>query len=120
MPYLEWPDGRNVMVDCGSLDWRDPGESIAAPYLWSRGITRLDTLVLSHPDRDHVNGAESVIDLLRVRRVVVTRAFKDWEVPPGVEKIVIERVSEPVTLGGLEGLEIADSGTWRPNTDRWR
>src|SRR6185295_10678194 len=74
--YLEWPDGRNLMVDCGSLNARDPGASIAAPYLWSRGVTRLDTLVLTHPDSDHVNGADSVIRRMHVRQLIVTRAFE--------------------------------------------
>ncbi len=100
--YLEWPDGRNLMVDCGSLNARDAGASIAARYLWSRGVTRLDTLVLSHPEADHVNGARSVIDLLHVRRVVVTRAFRGWVWPGGVEVITVERQGEPFFLGDLE------------------
>ncbi len=100
--YLEWPDGRNMMVDCGSLDARDAGASIAAKYLWSRGLTRLDTLVLTHPDADHVNGARSVIDLMRVRRVVVTRAFRGWAWPAGVEVMTVERRAEPFRLGDVE------------------
>jgi competence protein ComEC len=102
--YLEWPDGRNVMVDCGSLNARDPGLSIAAPYLWSRGVTRLDTLVLTHTDSDHVNGADSVIRLLKVRQVIVTRAFEGRAWPPGVEVVTVERTREPVRRGDLEFL----------------
>ncbi len=100
--YLEWPDGRNVMVDCGSLNSRDAGASIAARYLWSRGVTRLDTLVLSHPDADHVNGAASLLDLMRVRRVVVTRAFEGRRWPRGVEVVTVERRGPPERLGELE------------------
>jgi len=102
--YLEWPDGRNIMVDCGSLNARDPGASIAAPYLWSRGVTQLDTLVLTHPDADHVNGADSVLRLLKVRRIVVTRAFEGRSWPPGVEVVTIEREKDPVRRGDLEFL----------------
>lgn len=100
--YLEWPDGRNLMVDCGSLDVRDPGASIAAPYLWERGVRRLDTLVLTHPDADHVNGARSLLELLRVRRLVVTRAFEGFAWPAGVEVVVVERLHEPVQLDRME------------------
>jgi competence protein ComEC len=102
--YLEWPDGRNLMVDCGSLNARDPGATIAAPYLWQRGVTRLDALVLTHPDSDHVNGAESVIRRLNVRRLFVTHAFDGKTWPPGVEVRVIERAGEPLRLGDLEFL----------------
>jgi competence protein ComEC len=100
--YLEWPDGRNLMVDCGSLDLRDPGASVAARYLWWRGVTRLDTLVLSHPDADHVNGARSVIDLLKVRRLVLTRAFDGRRWPGDAEVVVVERRGEPGRLGEIE------------------
>jgi competence protein ComEC len=102
--YLEWPDGRNLMVDCGSLNARDPGASIAAPYLWSRGITRLDTLVLTHPDADHVNGADSLIRRMHVRQLIVTRAFDGRTWPPGVEVVTMERSNEPVRRGDLEFL----------------
>jgi len=99
---LEWPDGRNLVVDCGSLDARDPGATIAAKYLWHRGITRVDTLVLSHPDRDHVNGARTLIERFGVRRLVVTRAFRDFDWPPDVEVVAAERAGEPRRLGELE------------------
>jgi len=102
--YLEWPDGRNVMVDCGSLNARDPGASIAAPYLWSRGVTRLDTLVLTHPDADHVNGADSLLRLLKVRQLIVTRAFEGRTWPPGVALSVVERAAEPLRRGDVEFL----------------
>ncbi len=102
--YLEWPDGRNLMVDCGSLNARDPGASIAAPYLWSRGVTRLDTLVLTHTDEDHVNGARSVIELLKVRHLILTRAFTTPFWPPDLDVIRIERAGEPIRVGDLEFL----------------
>ncbi len=100
--YLEWPDGRNLMVDCGSLDVRDPGASIAAKYLWWRGVTRLDTLVLSHPDADHVNGALSVIELFKPRRLVVTRAFDGRPWPPGPEVVRVQREGPVERLGEIE------------------
>jgi competence protein ComEC len=100
--YLEWPDGRNLMVDCGSLNSRDPGASIAAPYLWYRGVTQLDTLALTHTDADHVNGARSMIELFKVRHLWVTHAFDGQTWPPGVEVRVIERVGDPIRAGEIE------------------
>ncbi|HZF00087.1 MAG TPA: ComEC/Rec2 family competence protein [Planctomycetota bacterium] len=102
--YLEWSDGRNLMVDCGSLNSHDPGATIAAPYLWQRGITRLDTLVLTHPDADHVNGADSLIRRMQVRQLIVTHAFDGRRWPSGVDVVVMERTKDPVRLGDLEFL----------------
>jgi competence protein ComEC len=39
----------------------DSGKRIILPYLAARGITHLDTLVVSHSDNDHVGGALSVM-----------------------------------------------------------
>lgn len=44
----------------------DPGESIVSPYLWSRGVKRIDVLVLPDTRGDHVAGFTSVIDNFRV------------------------------------------------------
>ncbi len=38
----------------------DAGEAVVAPYLRSRGIRRLDALVLSHGDLDHSGGLSAV------------------------------------------------------------
>ena len=48
--------GRTYMVDCGS-DYEEDSADIAAAALLSQGITRLDGLILSHYDKDHVGGA---------------------------------------------------------------
>jgi len=39
----------------------DSGERIIAPYLRAAGIERLDALVVTHNDNDHVGGAASVL-----------------------------------------------------------
>lgn len=93
---LERPDGRVLVFDCGSLDHPDPGASVASPYLWRRGIARIDTLVLSHPDQDHVNGARTLIERFRPSRVLITRAFK------GQEGVAVERRGAPEVVDGLE------------------
>jgi competence protein ComEC len=44
------------------------GAAIVVPYLRHIGRSRVDALVLSHPDMDHVGGAPAVRKLLDVRR----------------------------------------------------
>ena len=48
------------MVDCGG-DSDSRAADIAANYLLSRGINRLDGLILTHLDRDHAGGAENLL-----------------------------------------------------------
>ncbi len=53
------PKGETILIDTG--DWRDDGEDIIA-YLEAQGVTRIDHLVTTHPDADHIGGHEAVID----------------------------------------------------------
>lgn len=46
----------------------DAGSRVLVPYLRAAGVSRLDTLVVSHADRDHAGGADSVLAALPVAR----------------------------------------------------
>lgn len=49
-------EGRTYMVDCGG-DGDEATADTAAAFLAAQGITRLDGMILTHYDRDHVGGA---------------------------------------------------------------
>jgi len=74
---VELPSGYRMLIDGGGvsagrfLDLRDEstfsiGESVVSPYLFSRGIRRLDTVVLTHAHHDHMDGLFNVIDNFEV------------------------------------------------------
>ncbi|MBI2150583.1 MAG: ComEC/Rec2 family competence protein, partial [Acidobacteria bacterium] len=74
---IEFPSGRRMLIDAGGvaagrfLDLRDEstfsiGESVVSAYLFSRGIRRLDTVVLTHAHHDHMDGIFSVIENFEV------------------------------------------------------
>jgi len=46
-----------MLIDGGSMmgDF-DMGGSVVAPYLWDTGITKIDYVIGSHADSDHVGG----------------------------------------------------------------
>ncbi len=48
---------------------QDAGSRVILPYLRARGIRRLDTVVVSHSDLDHVGGALTLLEALRVGHV---------------------------------------------------
>ena len=56
---IEFPGGRTFMLDGGGfadITAFDPGARVLAPYLRKRKIMTIDTLILSHPNSDHMNG----------------------------------------------------------------
>jgi competence protein ComEC len=47
------------------------GEDVVSPYLWSRGIRRIDVLVVTHAHEDHSGGAAAVAENFRPGRIWV-------------------------------------------------
>lgn len=68
---LELPHGKVAVVDGGgSFDPDfDPGAQVIAPFLWRRGIRRIDLMVLSHPHPDHANGLGFLVDQFPVGEI---------------------------------------------------
>lgn len=68
---LRTPGGRWILVDAGprSISF-DAGRSRVVPYLLRQGAGRLDLLVITHPDADHVGGAAAVLDVLGAAAVL--------------------------------------------------
>ena len=70
------PDGRTLLVDAGgplgfaaNENSFDVGENVVSPYLWARGVSRLDAVALTHDHSDHLGGLASVISNFRPREL---------------------------------------------------
>ncbi len=46
----------------------DMGDSVVAPFLRSIGIKKIDELVISHPDNDHIGGAKSLFHYFKIQQ----------------------------------------------------
>jgi competence protein ComEC len=55
---IEFPKGKKMLIDGGGLyeDRFDMGKNVIAPLLWRKKARKIDTLVLTHPDPDHLKG----------------------------------------------------------------
>jgi competence protein ComEC len=78
---LETPDGRTLLYDAGSLAGPDVTRRQIAPFLWHRGIRRIDEILLSHADLDHFNGLPALLDRFSVGQVSCTPTFADKSTP---------------------------------------
>jgi competence protein ComEC len=67
---LEFPGGGTALVDGGGFADSatfDVGGRVVAPLLWHRKIATIDTLILTHPNSDHVNGLVFIAENFKVR-----------------------------------------------------
>jgi len=81
--FVAFPDGRTMLVDAGGLPGSsyvrgmrpgiDIGEDVVSPFLWSRGLKRIDAVVLTHAHEDHLGGLPAVLRNFRVGELWVGR-----------------------------------------------
>ena len=81
--FVGFPDGRTLLVDGGGSYAAlrvggvragiDVGEQVVSPYLWERGLKRLDAVALTHAHQDHLDGLNAVLENFRVGELWVSR-----------------------------------------------
>ncbi|WP_105151720.1 DNA internalization-related competence protein ComEC/Rec2 [Streptococcus suis] len=82
--FLRDMRGRTVLIDVGGRvdfaakeEWQERSSQANAertliPYLHSRGVDRIDSLVLTHTDTDHVGDVLEVVKQVQIGRIVVS------------------------------------------------
>ncbi len=76
---LRFPDGHVALFDCGSYGRDDVGRWVVAPALWAKGVRKIDLMVVSHADADHINGIPALLQRFPVGRVVHSPVVEDSE-----------------------------------------
>ncbi|MDO5100240.1 MAG: DNA internalization-related competence protein ComEC/Rec2 [Eubacteriales bacterium] len=73
---LQSGDQTVLMVDCGSSSKTDVGRRVVAAALFTQGISHIDALFLTHPDADHINGVEGLLEAgIEIGMIYVPPAF---------------------------------------------
>ena len=77
---ISYPFGQgNILVDTGKYEYTMTSGII--PYLKSNGIRKLDYLIITHGDLDHIGGAISLIENFDVEYVIFNRGeYSDLEI----------------------------------------
>jgi len=102
------------------------GRRLIAPVLWARGVTRIDTIFLSHADSDHYDGLADLLDRFPIGAVRITPGFATESNPRAVQ--LIDQIKargipvQPVTApqsweqAGVRFTVLHPPAGWHPET----
>ena len=77
---IKTPKGKNILIDGGgdyNIGNKSVGEKILLPYLLDRRIKKLDYIIISHFDIDHVGGVLTIMEKLKVKNVIIGKQFEE-------------------------------------------
>jgi len=66
---IKAPSGRYFLVDAGDNSRQDSGKDIIVPFLHHIGVSKLDALIITHPDKDHFGGALSLLKMFPIKEL---------------------------------------------------
>ena len=87
------PQRKNILIDGGgsSNSDFDVGKSTLIPYILDRGFTKIDIVIISHFDQDHVGAILTLLQELRVGRVYISKQAENSENYEKFLKIISEK-----------------------------
>ena len=97
---VEIPGGEVLLIDGGGFSDNaafDVGRRIVAPLLWRKKIRTVRTLILSHPDSDHLNGL-----------IFISRHFHVARILSNNEPAETRGYAELVSLAREKGIDMPD------------
>jgi competence protein ComEC len=111
---VRFPGGHRMLVDGGGFydETFDVGRYVLAPFLWKERITTIDTVVLTHPHPDHLQGLLFILENFRVREVWTNGEVMDSPLYDSFLRIIHERaiawqvLSDHTPVRQLAGVEI--------------
>ena len=79
--FIITPAGKKLIIDAGEgeISGYDYGKNVVVPYLLDKGINRIDYIIVSHCDSDHIGGIYYVLENLNVDKVIIGVQPEDSE-----------------------------------------
>ena len=78
---IEFPNGKTFLIDGGKSQGQKKstfniGEALISPFLWKKGITKIDEIIISHPHADHYNGIPFLLDHFKPTKIWLSSSQK--------------------------------------------
>ena len=106
---IKSPQGRLILIDGGGSSFYDVADSTLIPYLRYRGISKIDYLINTHPDIDHLQGLERVAGEIHCGSLLVPASLAEDDVYQTIRQAAPHMSVLPVKKG--DRLRFADGMT---------
>ncbi len=107
--FIITPNHKTILIDGGgsTSNTFDVGKDTLIPYLLDKGYTKLDYILISHFDQDHVGGILPILEEFKVGQVFITKQEEKSENYETFLEIVKEKnlkvrevkVGDKITIG---------------------
>ena len=73
--------GKTMLIDGGGSDNNeyDVGKNVVLPYLLNRKISKIDYMIISHFDSDHIGGLFAVLENLKVDTIIIGKQDREYD-----------------------------------------
>lgn len=79
--FIVTPRNKTILIDGGGEDSDefDVGKSTLLPYILDKGYTKIDYIFISHFDQDHVGGILTILQEIKVEKVIISKQEENSE-----------------------------------------
>jgi competence protein ComEC len=115
---IHYPFGKGTyLIDTGGTvqfneeEWKkdkkpyEVGRDVVVPYLKGKGITKIDKLILTHGDMDHIGGTFSILKELEVKQILMPSVAE----PSETEMKIIQKANEK----DIEVVRVSEGSHWK-------
>ncbi|MDR7078021.1 competence protein ComEC [Neobacillus niacini] len=115
---IRYPFGNGTyLIDTGGTiqfeeeEWKkaakpfEVGRDVVVPFLKGKGITKLDKLILTHGDNDHIGGTLAVLKEIEVKQIIVPSVADSSK----AEFTIIQEAHKK----GIEVIMVAEGSQWK-------
>jgi competence protein ComEC len=122
---IETRGGKVILIDGGGTfsfpkkEWQirkipyDVGKKVLVPYLQSRGIQQIDTIVITHGDADHIEGLQAVAEQFSVKQVIHNPHPPASPIEAKLLQTWVDRQTEMLTVPQGTAWELEQGVKWQ-------
>lgn len=115
---IHYPFGQGTyLIDTGGTvqfeeeEWKkaakpfEVGRDVVVPYLKSKGIKKLDKLILTHGDSDHIGGTFAILKDIKVKQIIMPSVAE----PSKSELTIMQEANKK----GVQVVKAAEGSQWK-------